>query len=97
MDTANVIQDRHDTYGDYRKQAQVSQTLQAVLAKELDRKNISSYQLESLTMICVKLSRIVCGNPYHKDSWRDIAGYAELVVKELRRDYEKGLRREESS
>ena len=36
-------------------------------------------------MIAMKMARIVCGNPYHKDSWDDIAGYATLISKELER------------
>jgi hypothetical protein len=30
-------------------------------------------------MICNKLARIVNGNPYYRDSWHDIVGYAALV------------------
>ena len=40
-------------------------------------------QLMSLDMIAVKISRIVNGNPSHRDSWLDIAGYAMLVADRL--------------
>jgi len=35
-------------------------------------------QGEAIHMICVKLARIVCGDPNHADHWDDIAGYARL-------------------
>jgi hypothetical protein len=37
-------------------------------------------------MITHKISRILNGDPNYDDSWRDIAGYAMLVVKELERN-----------
>ena len=36
--------------------------------------------LESLTLICHKLARIANGDPFYDDSWKDIAGYSQLVV-----------------
>ena len=36
--------------------------------------------LEALHMIFHKIGRLVNGNPNHRDSWVDIAGYAQLVV-----------------
>jgi len=36
---------------------------------------------QSLAMIALKLSRILCGDPQEPDHWRDIAGYATLVLK----------------
>jgi hypothetical protein len=34
-------------------------------------------------MIVHKIGRILNGDPNYDDSWADIAGYAQLVVKEL--------------
>lgn len=34
-------------------------------------------------MILHKVSRIINGDPSYADSWRDIAGYAQLIVNEL--------------
>ena len=49
-----------------------------------DRKpDLMPDQEEALTMICNKISRIVNGNPNHLDSWKDIAGYAQLVADRL--------------
>ena len=39
--------------------------------------------LNALDMIAAKISRLVTGDPLHKDSWQDISGYAELVVRHI--------------
>jgi len=39
--------------------------------------------LNAIDMIAAKISRLVTGNPLHEDSWQDIAGYAELVVRHI--------------
>ncbi len=44
---------------------------------------LKPYQREALGMICNKLGRILNGDPNYADSWADIAGYAQLVAKEL--------------
>jgi len=38
---------------------------------------------EALEMILHKIARILNGNPNYADSWQDIAGYAQLIVKRL--------------
>lgn len=37
----------------------------------------------AIYMIASKLARIASGNPSLKDNWVDIAGYAQLVIKNL--------------
>lgn len=34
---------------------------------------------EALEMIQTKVGRILTGDPTHRDSWHDIAGYAVLI------------------
>jgi hypothetical protein len=41
---------------------------------------LSAHQREALDMIMHKVSRILNGNPNHKDSWVDIEGYAHIVA-----------------
>jgi len=40
--------------------------------------------VESLDLICTKLSRIVTGDCNHQDHWLDIAGYATLISDRLK-------------
>ena len=46
--------------------------------------DLSPSQAESLDMIAHKIGRILAGDPFVKDHWADIAGYAELVARELK-------------
>ena len=39
--------------------------------------------VEALEFILTKVARIVNGDPRHKDSWDDVAGYAILISKRL--------------
>lgn len=41
--------------------------------------------IEALEMIATKEARILAGNASEKEHWRDIAGYAMLVVNEIDR------------
>ena len=45
--------------------------------------NLTSSQKEALDMIQHKIGRILNGDPTYDDSWKDIAGYATLIVNEL--------------
>ena len=45
--------------------------------------NLTPSQRESLDMIQHKIGRILNGDPTYDDSWKDIAGYATLIVNEL--------------
>lgn len=41
------------------------------------------YMKEAIKLILHKIARIANGDPYYDDSWKDIAGYATLVVEIL--------------
>lgn len=74
-----TLQERQQTYGDFRDVA-----ASAVLIRDLlISRQYHFVQEEALTMIANKLARIINGDPDYPDSWRDIAGYAMLVVAEL--------------
>jgi len=47
------------------------------------RPDLMPDQEEALSLICTKIARIVNGDPNHIDSWRDVAGYAQLVADRL--------------
>ena len=81
----SVLQQRGERYGSYRSVAMTSQLLKDAIRSSFNMKNNSLewYQMESLDLICNKLARILNGDPNYRDSWLDIAGYAQLVVDEL--------------
>ena len=44
------------------------------------------FMREGVKMIVHKLARIANGDPFYDDSWKDIAGYATLVVEILNKE-----------
>ena len=85
--TEETLKERGNRYGEFKQHAKLSQHLNSTIVMRLHETGqihkVESYHLEALTMICHKLARIANGDPTYDDNWRDIAGYAELVVKEL--------------
>jgi Domain of unknown function (DUF6378) len=77
---------RGRAYGEYKSHAQVTQELKRVMRSfhgNLGNQELTDSQWEALDMVMHKVGRILNGNPNYIDSWRDIAGYADLVVQEL--------------
>ena len=96
-----TIEDRGKRYGDWKNHAQISQDIQNAIIKGWfqrgdgkDFSELPAYITEAITMIANKLGRIINGDPYYDDSWRDIAGYATLVVKELEKQEKQDAEKE---
>lgn len=80
-DVRETLAARGKTHGDWGKQAFLAQKLKlALLGEDFYKSNMTSQMQEGVEMICVKLSRIITGDPAEIDHWRDIAGYATLVA-----------------
>ena len=80
-----TLQDRNKTHGDFKFQCEITNRLKETVGWG-DTGKITSWQKEALDMICVKMGRILAGNPCEPDHWHDIAGYARLVEKEVLND-----------
>lgn len=79
----DILAQRGSRYGPYKSHAYLSQKLQQAIfthAATHQTEDMSPYMIESLTLICHKLARIANGDPFYDDNWKDIAGYAQLVV-----------------
>ena len=78
----DTLAQRGTRYGSFQSHADLSQKLQYQIFSHLQQRQVSvpPYMLESLTLICHKLARIANGDPFYDDSWKDIAGYSQLVV-----------------
>lgn len=79
-----ILAERGSRYGDFRGHSDISQELKEVMHATENWERLNSSQKESLEMIAHKIGRILNGDPNYEDSWADIAGYAELVAKQLR-------------
>lgn len=84
-DIIEVLEERGARYGKFTGHAEVTQMLKTVIATALSKRNktLAPDQQEALDMICHKIGRIVNGDPDYDDSWRDIAGYSQLVTDRL--------------
>ena len=83
MTTEELLTSRNSTHGDFADNARVSQALKFIIANHTGHK-VSLTQHEALDMICLKISRIITGDPNFKDHWDDIAGYATLAAKDCK-------------
>lgn len=84
-----VLDERGSRYGAFVNQAMVGQSLKhtVFLGMNEQKKHLAypDYCVvnEALEMICVKMARILNGDPLYADNWVDIAGYAKLVADHL--------------
>ena len=88
-DIKRTIQERHETHGDYTRQAATATAIREAMFAAPNWDALSDVQHDALLMIAVKVSRILNGDPDLHDSWWDIAGYATLVADRLRKDEHK--------
>lgn len=81
-----ILDERGKAYGDYRDLAYTSQRLKNALHHTPNWKELPSFVREGLEMICVKMARIGHGENIHVDSFKDLAGYARLMVKYMNKE-----------
>lgn len=75
-----VIEERENSHGDYLRQSRLAQAMKMAFHSQPGWERLSAPQRESLDMIAVKISRILSGDPNEVDHWRDLSGYATLIV-----------------
>lgn len=81
--TEALITERGSRYGKFKDGAAIMQELKFVMREVDGWHNLTPSQREALDMIQHKIGRILNGDPTYDDSWKDIAGYAKLIVNEL--------------
>ena len=87
----DLLEKRADTYGEFNDVAEVTQRLYLVVKASPNYKSLSFIHKEAFHMIFHKIARLLCGNPQHLDTVRDIAGYSKLLfehVESLYKDLE---------
>lgn len=82
-ETQDLLGERQKTHGRFGHTAYLAQELKNLMRGQPGYRKLEPAKKESLEMIVLKISRIVNGDSNHVDSWRDIAGYAELIVQQL--------------
>lgn len=89
-----ILNERAKTHGDFAKVAEIATTLKRLFRKS--KGQLSVTQTEALDLIATKLARIACGDPNVRDHWEDIAGYAQLVARDLQRQSVAGMSSDDS-
>lgn len=84
MGTEEVLNERGKTHGQFKDNAVFIQNMKDALRQHKKWRELYLSEREALDMIVHKIGRIMNGNPHFPDHWEDIAGYATLVVKELK-------------
>lgn len=82
-DIPALIAERGARYGKFKDGAEIMQELKDVMRSVDGWSNLSPSQKEALDMIQHKIGRILNGDPNYDDNWKDVAGYATLIVNEL--------------
>lgn len=80
-----ILKEREKTHGQFEVVSTVAQSLKG-MRRALGHSTMTNVQNEAFDMIASKLGRILSGNPHEVDHWRDIAGYAQLVVNTLEKE-----------
>lgn len=75
-----LLLQRKETYGEFHGLATISQKLKSVMKDSANWAKIRDLEKESLEMIACKIARILNGDLCNADSWKDIAGYATLIM-----------------
>ena len=75
-----TLDERGKRYGAFDGHAAISQALQTIIKTCPKYEGMQSFHKEALSMICHKIGRIMNGDENYDDNYRDIAGYAQLVV-----------------
>ena len=86
----SILSTRETTHGSYVEQSTTSQTLKRLCEQARNWDQMPCYMRESIHLIQQKVARIICGDPFERDHWVDIMGYAALVLRELDRLQEEG-------
>ncbi len=82
-DVDNTVTQRGERYGLFADGAVIMQDLKTVMRATPGWERLTPSQHEALEMIQHKIGRVLNGDPTYDDNWRDIAGYATLILNEL--------------
>lgn len=85
-----TLADREDRYGSFVKNAYICQSLKRVVRDHAKWQTMPDFQKEAIEMMFYKIARVIEGDKEYPDNWHDIAGYALLVEKVLRKRQEVG-------
>lgn len=80
MNTEKLREERSARYGDFDNNSEVSQGLKDMLRLGDEWETMPSFIKEALDMVCVKMSRVVSGDPFYLDNYHDIQGFIDCAL-----------------
>lgn len=75
-----TLNQRGANYGRFMDNAKISEALMEIIFQCPGYDQFEADQRAATWIIMQKLSRALSGNAQYDDNWRDIAGYAQLIV-----------------
>jgi len=88
-EVSKAVAARRSTHGPFSQNAEIAQTLKFVFKGSQNWNLLDVTKREALDLIALKISRILTGDPEHRDNWVDIAGYATCVFEGMDKDEDK--------
>jgi len=85
MEREGLLTTRGSTHGDFASNSSTVQHLKDDM-RQANFAELPSYMREALDMVQHKIGRILHGDPFLEDHWRDIVGYTQLVVDTMEKD-----------
>lgn len=83
MNTESLRAERGARYGSFKNNADISQWLKDSLREGFSWEKMTHSQKEALHMVCVKMSRIVSGDPNYLDNWHDMQGFIDCALEDM--------------
>ncbi len=83
MNTEKLLDERKTTHGHYPVQAPIVEGIIDLLRNSPNWATLPDTHRVAIYLIALKLGRVATGNYDEIDHWRDIAGYAKLVEREI--------------
>lgn len=85
LDAERLLNERESTHGSFSDNARISQGFKTLYRSCPGWDRMTPIQREALDNIALKLSRILSGQAHEPDHFRDVAGYAQLAIRELQK------------
>lgn len=79
-DIRDTLVERGGRYGRFSDNATISNAVLNILRATAGWSRFQPDQIVATEIIVQKLARALSGDPNYDDNWRDIAGYAQLIV-----------------
>ena len=83
MQVSELLKERAKTHGSFTDQAKDCQSIMGMICRNPGYHGQSPVVKEGLHMLAHKMSRLSAGKIDEVDTYRDIAGYATLIVNDL--------------